>query len=278
MIVYSFRTVEVAEEFRKVTLHVIAEAVCSINHEESDHTFAEMYLPIVMEGHKRTWNPLREYFPNQAWFQHRAHINRLNAYITQLVSDRWEQRQREKEVEKEVEDNDDQEGEDEEGEEGGSSSRGSKKKAVTRTVDGSVRRFDVLDMILEDIDEADWGEETLLSIRDGLKTFILAGHETSASNLTWALLEVISNPDILARVKEEAETVWGDDAWDGSIENLPPKSFIDNNLMYTENCLREALRKWSVVPTVVRFVYFIPFHSFFHSLSFFHSQSCSPNG
>ena len=39
-------TVEMAEEFRHLTLQVIAEAILSLPPGESDQTFAHMYLPI----------------------------------------------------------------------------------------------------------------------------------------------------------------------------------------------------------------------------------------
>jgi cytochrome P450 len=38
--------IEMAEEFRHLTLQVIAEAILSLPPGESDHTFAHMYLPI----------------------------------------------------------------------------------------------------------------------------------------------------------------------------------------------------------------------------------------
>ena len=39
-------TLEMAEEFRQLTLQVISEAILSLSAEESDQTFAPMYLPI----------------------------------------------------------------------------------------------------------------------------------------------------------------------------------------------------------------------------------------
>lgn len=42
-----------------------------------------------------------------------------------------------------------------------------------------------------------------------LKTFLLAGHETSASMLTLTLLEALHDPAVAARILEEAGTVLG---------------------------------------------------------------------
>jgi cytochrome P450 len=43
-----------------------------------------------------------------------------------------------------------------------------------------------------------------------LKTFLLAGHETSAAMLTLTLIELIHNTDLRQRVVAEANAVLGD--------------------------------------------------------------------
>lgn len=48
-----------------------------------------------------------------------------------------------------------------------------------------------------------------VAIRDEIVTFLVAGHETVASALTWALLLLGSHPDIADRVAREAEEVLG---------------------------------------------------------------------
>lgn len=37
-------------------------------------------------------------------------------------------------------------------------------------------------------------------IRDEMKTFVLAGHETSASMLNWSLFELMGNKNLMAKV------------------------------------------------------------------------------
>jgi cytochrome P450 len=84
-----------AEEFRHLTLQVIAEAILSLSPEESDQTFAHMYLPIVEEGNRRTWNPERMYLPMPAFFKFRKDVKKLNDYVTSLIIKRWDLRQQE---------------------------------------------------------------------------------------------------------------------------------------------------------------------------------------
>ena len=61
------------------------------------------------------------------------------------------------------------------------------------------RRIDILDRILEVLGDT-WGAEEERQLCYEFKTFVLAGHETSAAMLTWSLYELTQNSDILAKV------------------------------------------------------------------------------
>merc|ERR1719401_3402407 len=47
-------------------------------------------------------------------------------------------------------------------------------------------------------------------LRDDMITMLIAGHETTASALTWALFELAQNPELLSRVQREVDEVLGD--------------------------------------------------------------------
>ena len=220
---------EMAEEFRHLTLQVIAEALLSLSPEESDSTFAKMYLPIVEEGNLRTWSPERAYMPTPAWFAFRAAVKRLNDYVSSLIEKRWALRLREQEQEK--------------------------KQGGAGAVAG--RKQDVLDKILSAVPAEDWGPAAVQQIRDEIKTFVLAGHETSASMLAWSLYElsIDENKALLEKVLAEGRAVYSPSAHcdaNGHVTSLPPRSRLSEGLAFTEMCLRESLRKYSIVPTVVR--------------------------
>ena len=68
-------------------------------------------------------------------------------------------------------------------------------------------------------------------LRDQLVTLLLAGHETTASALSWALHEVGKSPDLLARTQRAADE--GDDAW-------------------LEAVMKESMRLHPIIPMVVR--------------------------
>lgn len=67
-------------------------------------------------------------------------------------------------------------------------------------------REDVLALLLSARDEA--GEPMPdEEIVDELRTLVIAGHETTATTLGWALWQLHRNPDVLARLREELATV-----------------------------------------------------------------------
>jgi cytochrome P450 len=70
---------------------------------------------------------------------------------------------------------------------------------------------DLLDLILHGKMRAGeaWSATLQTQLCYELKTFLLAGHETSAAMLTLTLLELISNGELRRRVVEEADAVLG---------------------------------------------------------------------
>lgn len=76
---------------------------------------------------------------------------------------------------------------------------------------------------------------------DQVAIFFLAGHETSASALGWALWLLAANPEMQERVAAEAR----------SLPEQP--DFADfSNLRFTRDVFREALRLYPPVPMMVR--------------------------
>jgi len=55
------------------------------------------------------------------------------------------------------------------------------------------------------------GEETSSKqLRDDLMTMLIAGHETTAAVLTWALFELSQNPELVEKIRKEIDSVVGD--------------------------------------------------------------------
>jgi cytochrome P450 len=68
---------------------------------------------------------------------------------------------------------------------------------------------DMLDLLLAAHDD-DGSRLSRRQVRDQVVTFIVAGHETVASALTWAWHLLVTNPDALGRLREEVDAVCPD--------------------------------------------------------------------
>jgi cytochrome P450 len=205
----SGETVAVGSSLRHLTLQVISGSFLSLSSRESDTTFAQLYLPIVDEANKRVWHPYRGYLPIlPAWWRQLYNVYCLNVYVSKLIQDRWQLRRTEDDliVEKE-------------------------------------RDMDVLDRVLE-VYEREKGtkdclpESAVRQLRDEMKTFMLAGHETSAAMMTWAIYEILSNDKLQERIAKEAYGVFGDTDWlSASPSELPHQDEI-SKLVVSEAALR----------------------------------------
>ncbi|MDB5666893.1 cytochrome P450, partial [Cypionkella sp.] len=76
---------------------------------------------------------------------------------------------------------------------------------------------------------------------DQVAIFFLAGHETSASALSWALLMLAMDPEVQERVAAEAQ----------GLGNTPQFSAL-SKLRFTRDVFREVLRLYPPVPMMVR--------------------------
>ena len=101
-----------------------------------------------------------------------------------------------------------------------------------RDYDDLDRRDDVLSLLLQARHE-DGSPMSDSELRDELMTLLLAGHETTATSLGWALERLVRHPEALARTVAEAE---------------------DGGGAYTDAVIHETLRLRPVIPVVARHV------------------------
>lgn len=212
-------SIDIAEELRHLTLQVISETFLSLDAQESDTNFATMYLPIVEEGNKRVWRPERQYmFFMPSFWKHIFGIQRLNKYVSKLITDRWSQRKTEKK---------------------------------------KIAKGDILDKVLDNFEKENPGQDlcsrSVRQLRDEFKTFMLAGHETSAAMMTWTFFELMRRGEIKRKIEQEAAAVFGVHDWkNGKSKMYLPSREDLSKLVLSEACLKESLRLYSVVPVVMR--------------------------
>jgi cytochrome P450 family 135 len=100
-----------------------------------------------------------------------------------------------------------------------------------RAAAGTEERDDVLSLLLSARDEEGRGL-TDAELRDELMTLLVAGHETTATALSWTLERLVRHPRVLGRLVEEVRAGDGDE--------------------YLDAVIKESLRLRPVVPGVVR--------------------------
>ncbi|MEZ5798924.1 MAG: cytochrome P450 [Paracoccaceae bacterium] len=92
---------------------------------------------------------------------------------------------------------------------------------------------DLLDLLLAGADPESGRRMTTSELRDNLLTFIVAGHETTALTLSWALYLCAFDQGVQDRARAEAQAVLGGRA--ATVEDLP-------HLALTRRIVDEALR------------------------------------
>ncbi|XP_024995400.1 geraniol 8-hydroxylase-like [Cynara cardunculus var. scolymus] len=101
---------------------------------------------------------------------------------------------------------------------------------------------DMLDSLL-DYSEENETEFNLIHIKTLLVDLFLAGTETSSNTTEWAMTELLLNPDMFSRVRQEVSTIVGKD---GKIEEAKIL-----NLPYLHAVIKETMRLHLSVPLLV---------------------------
>lgn len=120
-------------------------------------------------------------------------------------------------------------------------------RAAMRTVDRAVYAIiaerrggggeeeDLLALLMNTRDEETGEAMDDKQLRDEVMTLFLAGHETTANALTWALYLISTHPGVEVRLREELDGVLGADHRVPTVEDLP-------KLTYTKMVVDETLR------------------------------------
>ncbi|KAJ3399611.1 Cytochrome P450 4V2, partial [Chytridiales sp. JEL 0842] len=95
-----------------------------------------------------------------------------------------------------------------------------------------MKQLDVLDRLLQT--DGTWTDEEIV---DEVMALFFAGHDTTAATITTIVYLLVKNPQVLARLHDELDTVLGSPASTQKLEwdNL-------SKLRYTEQVIKEALR------------------------------------
>jgi cytochrome P450 len=92
---------------------------------------------------------------------------------------------------------------------------------------------DILSMLLAAEEEGSGNKMTDIEVRDETMTLFLAGHETTANALAWALYLLSRNPDVYARLRAEVDSALGGRT--PTLEDMP-------RLPYALQVFKETMR------------------------------------
>lgn len=101
---------------------------------------------------------------------------------------------------------------------------------------------DLLNKMLEGEDPQTGEKLSTENIRYQMATFLVAGHETTSSTLSFLFYHLTANPEKLLKAQQEVDSVVGNSTL--TVSMLPKLKYIDA-------CLKETLRVSSVVPVFV---------------------------
>ena len=231
----SAHTIGICDEFRHLTLQVIGKSILSLSAIECSSTFPDLYLPIADECNTRVYFPIKKYLPLYSNYKYNSALNQLNNYISEKITTRYNELYTlgSEHINKLIQ---------------------QLNNSESCTIDR--RSVDILDRILLSMISSgeSWSSNNIAALRDQIKTFVLAGHETTSMMLTWSLYELMLNPQCMQKCIDSAHELWGNlRIHNGEITSDKQPVFDDMiKSDYTTAVLRESLRKWSVVPLVVR--------------------------
>ena len=114
--------------------------------------------------------------------------------------------------------------------------------ARRRATHGEETHHDMMEMLLDARDEQ--GEGMIdQELRDELITLLLAGHETTATAMTWVFERILQRPDVVGALRDELDAVL-----DGREISGPDLK----NLKYMNATLQEVLRTRPIIGIVLR--------------------------
>lgn len=85
-----------------------------------------------------------------------------------------------------------------------------------------------------------------------LLTFLAAGHETTATSLTWACYALCKNPEMQTRLRDEIRAHLPSPSQSSSVNTEGLATIIDNHMPYLQAICQEVLRYFAPVPMTFR--------------------------
>ena len=102
---------------------------------------------------------------------------------------------------------------------------------------------DLLGLLMAAVDEDTGRGMTVAQLQDEVRSYIVAGYETTATTLTWVFYALLQHPEVEAKLHAELDSVLNG--------RLPELADLEN-LPYTLQVIQETMRVYTVVPSIAR--------------------------
>lgn len=213
------KVVDVEERFGSLALDIIGKSIFNYDFDSTtnESPVVKAAISTLKETEHRAMTPLpywnipfaTDIVPRQRLFKKNMALlnDRLNAAIDAALSDRKEE-----------------------------DTEALQNRDYSSIENPSMLRF-MVDMKDED--------STSKQLRDDLMTMLVAGHETTASALTWAIFELVQNPALLSRVQAEV------DEYLPNPDTLPTLETL-RSMQLVRLCIAESLRMYPEPPLLIR--------------------------
>lgn len=111
---------------------------------------------------------------------------------------------------------------------------------------GVKKRMALLDVLLQST--VDGQPLTNEEIRDEVDTFMVAGQDTTASGMSFALYNIARNPEVQKKLVKEIHDVLGED------QSAPITLQLLGEMHYLDAVLKETLRMYPSAPVIGRYI------------------------
>ena len=117
-----------------------------------------------------------------------------------------------------------------------------KKIILQRQLSGE-NKADLLGMLMASVDDETGNRMSVRQLQDEVRSYFIAGYETTATTLTWVFYALHRHPDVEAKLHRELDSVLNG--------RLPELSDLPN-LPYTLQVIQETMRLYTVIPSLGR--------------------------
>ncbi|KJE92064.1 hypothetical protein CAOG_03091 [Capsaspora owczarzaki ATCC 30864] len=222
-------------DFSKLTMDVIGHSAFGYafkSQESGDRAMFDLFSDLLAVG-RFTWKqlvPFAKYLPFPENIAFKKAVKTADGIVDKVIADKWQQREQQKSKQQQLVNDDSNNNNNDEEEEDDLDTK------------AASRKRDLLDLLMDVRDEETQAAISDQELRDQVKTFMLAGHETTSVAMSWILYALAQHPDVQDRLRSELE--------DFDVEHMTWESL--EKLSYLSAVISEAMRRYPPVPITNR--------------------------